>query len=343
MEPQLLTLNAQLTTFIAGVQPPNLIGRIVAPPTPAQIIADVTFYYWRFDIDEYLRKVDSTITKVNRRGTIPVTDFAFTNATGVLADHGQQIIHPNDIRMLSADQPPQVLQVPVNTRMAKLKALAETFWFSHEYEVHDLLTTAANYSSAKTTNQRTAVAADMIDDPDVNPIKVIQGMVDTPLIPPNTLVIPIAVWRPFQRNKFIVSAIKAVLGDRAAVGGQVAEAEVAAFFGLKQVLVPKQRTNTAAPGQTGSYSRIWGKDLIAMNIEDAPNSTEAPYGGTALTAYGSIMSQGPIVTYTRNIQPGEENGGLYGALADIIGHTRKVILINPDSGFLLKNCVAADV
>jgi hypothetical protein len=183
----------------------------------------------------------------------------------------------------------------------------------------------------------------MIDDPDVNPIKVIQGMVDTPLIPPNTLVIPIAVWRPFQRNKFIVSAIKAVLGDRAAVGGQVAEAEVAAFFGLKQVLVPKQRTNTAAPGQTGSYSRIWGKDLIAMNIEDAPNSTEAPYGGTALTAYGSIMSQGPIVTYTRNIQPGEENGGLYGALADIIGHTRKVILINPDSGFLLKNCVAADV
>ena len=38
-EPQLLSLNAQLTTFVAGVQPPDLLGRIIAPPSPAQSAA----------------------------------------------------------------------------------------------------------------------------------------------------------------------------------------------------------------------------------------------------------------------------------------------------------------
>jgi hypothetical protein len=55
-EPQLLTLNAQLTTFVAGVQPPDLLGRIIAPTSPAQLISDVKFNWWKFDPAEYLRK-----------------------------------------------------------------------------------------------------------------------------------------------------------------------------------------------------------------------------------------------------------------------------------------------
>jgi len=66
-----------------------------------------------------------------------VTDFSFTTDSDVLADHGQQIVNPNDISLLSEGQPPQILQAPVNVRMAKLKALTETFWFSHEFEARD--------------------------------------------------------------------------------------------------------------------------------------------------------------------------------------------------------------
>src|SRR5260221_9498847 len=134
-EPQLLSLNAQLTTFVAGVQPPDLLGRIIAPPSPAQLISDVKFSWWKFDPAEYLRKQD---TKVNRRGTIPVTDFSFTTAPDAIAYHGQQIINPTDIRMLSENQPPQSLQVPAYVPMAKLKALTKTFWFSHAVQVPDL-------------------------------------------------------------------------------------------------------------------------------------------------------------------------------------------------------------
>ena len=336
-EPQLLTLNAQLTTFVAGVQPPDLLGRIIAPTSPAQLISDVKFNWWKFDPAEYLRQQD---TKVNRRGTIPVTDFAFTTDSDVLADHGQQIVNPNDISLLSEGQPPQILQAPVNVRMAKLKALTETFWFSHEFEVRDLVFTAANYASA---NTRVAATTDMLDNSDNEPIKIIQTLIDTPLIPPNALVMGLAVWRPLQRHPQMVSAIKAVLGTRAAVSGQVNQDEVAAFFGLKQVLVGKQRTNNANPGQTASYRRILGKHLAAIRIEDAPQSTVSPYPGTALTAYGNIMNAGPIFVASRTIQPGEENGGLYGAVADIIGHTRKVLMVNQDSCYLLQNCVTNDV
>ena len=336
-EPQLLTLNAQLTTFVAGVQPPDLLGRIIAPTSPAQLISDVKFNWWKFDPAEYLRRLD---TKVNRRGTIPVTDFAFTTDSDVLADHGQQIVNPNDISLLSEGQPPQILQAPVNVRMAKLKALTETFWFSHEFEARDLVFTAANYASA---NTRVAATTDMLDNADNEPIKIIQTLIDTPLIPPNALVMGLAVWRPLQRHPQMVSAIKAVLGSRAAVSGQVNQDEVAAFFGLKQVLVGKQRTNDANPGQTASYSRIWGKHLAAIRIEDAPQSTVSPYPGTALTAYGNIMNAGPVFVASRTIQPGEENGGLYGAVADIIGHTRKVLMVNQDSCYLLQNCVTNDV
>ena len=336
-EPQLLTLNAQLTTFVAGVQPPDLLGRIIAPTSPAQLISDVKFNWWKFDPAEYLRKQD---TKVNRRGTIPVTDFSFTTDSDVLADHGQQIVNPNDISLISEGQPPQILQAPVNVRMAKLKALTETFWFSHEFEARDLVFTAANYQAGST---RTATTTDMLDNADNEPIKIIQTLIDTPLIPPNALVMGLAVWRPLQRHPQMVSAIKAVLGSRAAVSGQVNQDEVAAFFGLKQVLVGKQRTNNANPGQTASYSRIWGRHLAAIRIEDAPQSTVSPYPGTALTAYGNVMNAGPVFVASRTIQPGEENGGLYGAAADIIGHTRKVLMVNQDSCYLLQNCVTNDV
>lgn len=340
-EPTLLTLSAQLTQFVAGVLPPELIGREVSPPTPANIISDVIFNWWKIKPDEYLRNV---VKKVNRRGTIPVTDFAFDDSnTATLSDYGQQIINPNDIRRFSEDQPPQVLQLPMNVRMAKLKAMTETFWFSHEDEVQSLLRTASNWSGAQTTNNRVAGASDMLDVADNNPIKVITGMIDTPLIPPNALIMPLAVYRPLQRHPQMIAAIKAVLGQRQAINGLATADEMAALFGLDQVIVPRQRTNTANPGQTATYARIWGRDLIALRIEPAPMTTVAPYAGTTLTAFGNIMNAGPVWVYSRNIQPGEENGGAYGAIADIIAHTRKALLVNPDSGYLLQNCVSADV
>jgi len=268
-----------------------------------------------------------------------VTDFAFTTDSDVLSDHGQQIVNPNDISLLSEGQPPQILQAPVNVRMAKLKALTETFWFSHEFEARDLVFTAANYAPA---NTRVAATTDMLDNSDNEPIKIIQTLIDTPLIPPNALVMGLAVWRPLQRHPQMVSAIKAVLGTRAAVSGQVNQDEVAAFFGLKQVLVGKQRTNDANPAR---------RPVTAASGQAPRRDSHRGRAAVHRLTVSRHRSHGvrkhherrPIFVASRTIQPGEENGGLYGAVADIIGHTRKVLMVNQDSCYLLQNCVTNDV
>ncbi|MCX6907497.1 MAG: hypothetical protein NTY01_05585 [Verrucomicrobia bacterium] len=329
-----LVLNAQLTTLVAGGYPIDLIGRIVAPPTPAQVIAELAFTWWKFNPAEFLRIKD---TKVSKRSTIPITDFAFDSETGVLHDYGEQIITPNSVVRLSETQPPTVMQAPINVRAAKIMALNQRFWLSHEVEAQTLLQTAANF---KTGNKATAAAKQKLDDPDNDPLKVILDILDVPLIKPNALIMPLDVFRPVQRHPKVLAALKAVLGGKAALGGQVTAQEMAEYFGLSQVLVPDQRGNTAGGGATATYARLWGKHLTALRIEAPPASSAAPYGGTAITPYGSLMSQSPTFVASRDIPPGAENGGLYGAVADIVGHTRSVVMTNQDSCYLLSDVVS---
>ncbi len=341
MDPTQLTLNAQLTTFVAGVYPPEFIGRTLAPMAPAQIIADLAFNWWKFDPAEYLRVVD---LKINRRGNIPVADFAFKTDTAVLSDYGRRLIHPNDVARLTQTQPSGVLQVPIDTRMAKAKALVDTFWFSHEIETNTLFTTLANY---KTGNAVDASAQGnsgyKLDDPDTDVVAVIQTAMAKSLIKPDTAWMGLAVWLPLRRHPKIISAIKAVLGDRQAVEGVANEAEVAKLFDLRQVVVGEQRGNFAAPGEAASYQRVWGKDFGLCRVEPAPLSTVAPYAGTALTAYGALFGSAPVFVQSSAILPGQEHGGLWGAVQDIVGHCRRVIMTNQDSCFLIKNAVTNDV
>src|SRR5262245_3740416 len=138
MDPNNLTLNSQLTLFVAGINPQNLIGRRLAPLTPAAIIAGLTFNWWKFNPEEYLRKRN---LKVSRLSQVPLADFGFSTETGQLFDHGQRIQHPLDAVRLNEAQPAQVVQIPINVRMAKAKALVDNFWLQHEYEVRDLLFT----------------------------------------------------------------------------------------------------------------------------------------------------------------------------------------------------------
>lgn len=333
MEP--LVLNSQLTTLVAGGYPIDLIGRIVAPLTPAQIIAELTFNWWKFNPEEYLRIKD---TKLSKRSTLPITDFEFSTETGVMHDFGEQIITPNVVQRISEAQPPTVVQAPINVRAAKVMALNQRFWLSHEVEAKTLLQTAANF---KTGNKATAGAKQKLDDPDNDPLAVIQDILDIPLIKPNAAIIPLAVFRPMQRHAKVLSAIKAVLGNKAALGGQVTADELARYFGLSQILVPDQRGNTAAGGATATYARIWGNHVTALRIEAPPASSAAPYGGSAITCYGNLMGTSPVFVASREIAPGQENGGLYGAVADIVGHTRATLMVNQDSCYLLSDVLKA--
>ncbi|MFZ2643479.1 MAG: hypothetical protein WA117_20980 [Verrucomicrobiia bacterium] len=333
MEPINITLNAQLTTFVAGAYSLDFIGRRIAPLIPVRIISGVAFSFWKVNPAEYLRP---RTTKVSRRQTLPVADFNWTSVETKLDDHSEQIIHPNDVVQLSAAQPAQVLQVPLNVRMSKLAMQNATFWFSHELEVRDLVFTATAYGA----NTAAAAAKEKFDDAESAPLAKVQTMLDTPLQPPNTLVFGLDVWRPFQRHPKVLSAIKAVLGNKAALQGRVTGEEIAQYFGIKEVIVGAQRINTAAAGQDAAYARAWGKHLAAIRVEDPPASSDVPYGGFCGTFHGTLMGSGPVWVTSSEIKPGEQDGGPYGAIRDVASHTRKVACTNADAGYLLTNVVS---
>jgi hypothetical protein len=370
MQIEPLVLNSQWTAFIAGLRPPELIGGLVAPFAPADFISNMTINYWRWDPGEYLRVRQ---TQVSPQGNIPVADLKFTTSTFTLTDHGQQI--RTEVRaehLLQAAQSggtQQILAPPLNSlRMGKLRALVETFWLNHEIEVMNLVHTAAGYDSSlvfnvgspldpANPNGGTFVA---LDDPDIDPTPMLTKMIDAPLIKPNTLVMGLAVWRPLQRNKALIQAVKGLPGVAQVQPGLIETSQLANYLGLKQVIVGEQRANFASAGAADSFSRIWGKNIAAIRVEPAPMSTEIPYPGSCLTAFGKavvqldengdlgnkgsvVQTNQPVFVASNFIMPGQQGGGLYGAYQDIVGHTRGVVSINPLSGSVFLNCVSDNV
>jgi hypothetical protein len=370
MQLETLVLNSQWTAFIAGVMPPELIGRKIAPFTPADFISGLTINYWKFNPDYYLRM---PVTQVDRRGTIPMADFQYTTATTTLNDHGMQILTDvADEAMFPASalaQTAQVLLPPLTSiRMAKLKAIAEQFWLSHEQEVQALVHTSAGYDAGNVVNvgdpldptNPTGGSFVALDDPDVDPLPMLTTLIDRPLIKPDTMVMGLAVWRPLQRNAKLIQFVKGLAGV-VQVGSNLLEpAQLAAALGLKQIIVGEQRANFSDYGIAASYSRIWGKNLCTIRVEPAPMNTIAPYPGSVLTAFGKrivqldedgdmgrkgslISTEQPVFVASNFIKPGQANGGLYGAYQDIIGHTRKVLAPNTNAGCVYLNCVTENV
>ncbi len=370
MQIEPLVLNSQWTAFIAGLRPPELIGGQVAPFAPADFISNMSINYWRWDPGEYLRV---RATHVSPQGNIPVADLKFTTSTFTLADHGQQIRtevraeHLLQVAQSGGTQ--QILAPPLNSlRMGKLRALVETFWLSHEIEVRNLVHTSAGYDSSLVfsvgdpmdPNNPTGAKLVALDDPDLDPIPILTKMIDTPLIKPNTLVMGLAVWRPLQRNTKLIQAVKGLPGVAQVQPGLIETQQLAGFLGIKQVIVGEQRANFATAGAADSFSRIWGRNLAAVRVEPAPMSTEIPYPGSCLTAFGKavvqldengdlgtkgsvVQTNQPVFVASNFIKPGEEGGGLYGAYQDIVGHTRGVVSVNPLAGSVYLNCVTEDV
>ena len=66
-----------------------------------------------------------------------------------------------------------------------------------------------------------------------------------------------AAWKSFRTHPDVLSSIQYTKGGVAA-----SEADVASFFGFEDVIIGRGSKNTALPGQTASYSDIWGDSVL---------------------------------------------------------------------------------
>lgn len=315
MEPSGFILNQQLTTFVAGVMPAVLVGTRVAPLIPARAVSGNAFTFWIANAKDVLRIRD---TKVGRYGNPNIADFGFTQDTGLLVDHGLRIPHPNDLIRFNEEQPPQVLQVPMSVRQFKLKQTAQAIWIGHEQEVVTEVETSARYATGQVSS---ATAAQKFNNKDADLPTILLKIKDTALVEPNVAVTSLDSFRALQSNPFVIARTKAVLGGIQGISGLPSELEIARVLEIDELIVGRQKFNSAIAGSNdSSYTRLWGNHFTMFRREDPPPTSDVQYAGTFATFFGSVVSSEPlfVTSYVDN------DMGIYGGLIDKLGHTRQV-------------------
>jgi hypothetical protein len=325
MEPSGFILNQQLTTFVAGVKPVELVGDRVAPLIPAQAISGSSFTYWVANAKDVLRVRD---LKASRHGALNVMDFGFAKDTGLLADYGGQIQNPHDLIRLNEQQPAQLLQVPLNVRMFKSKQAVQAIWISREQELVTAVETAANYLATQT---KTAAAGEKFSNSDADVVDVLLGLKDKCLVRPNVAVTSLAAFRALQKHPKVILRTKAVLGSIQGIAGLPSEEEIARVLELDELVVGRQFLNSGKAGDNDAgdnYTRLWGNHFTMFRREDVPPTSEVQYAGTFATFFGNVVQGQPVFVSSHEKQPGEM--GLYGGVVDVVGHTRQVkVTFNP--------------
>lgn len=91
-----------------------------------------------------------------------------------------------------------------------------------------------------------------------------------------TLIIPEAVKRVLVRH----SDVQDTLGFKYNQAQQMTLEQLAAAFGVKQVICPSSVYNAAIDGQTDSLTRIWGKSMWAVYISPGPAIRQHCFGYT---------------------------------------------------------------
>jgi hypothetical protein len=148
---------------------------------------------------------------------------------------------------------------------------------AREYALASWMGTVGNFSNSDTLSG-TAQWGGSADDPVGDISLAIQTAADAAHVDDEdiSLVFPRSVFRILQYDDDIMDN----LGFKYNRSGGLTKEDIRRAFGVKQVLVPGGRYNTAEKGQTDSFSAIWGKHAWAVYINPRPTLKELSFGYT---------------------------------------------------------------
>lgn len=161
------------------------------------------------------------------------------------------------------------------TAMDLVENVNDVLAFKREIKIRDAATTASNYP---TGNKTTLLAGARWDDANGKPVRDIQtGLAAMWSGRGSTRVVAVMnseIWNVLSSHPDMLQLLS--LGDR----GLVSPEQFASFFGLDGILVSDARINTAAKGQTASYSRLWGNFFVLARVSATPQLRNASFGFT---------------------------------------------------------------
>ncbi len=261
-EPRAMHKDAVLTNLSLRYRNEAMIWQSVMPIVKVNKRSDI---YYVYNKEDSFTLADD---KISPKGLANEIDWGVADQNYSVKDHALGDWLPQEA-IDNADNP---LQPEIDTN----DFLNLCLDVAQEKRVADIVFSASSYPTGNKTqlsgNSQWSKSAD-------DPIGNVQTAIETCFQRANTLVFGLDAWMVFRRLPEVLDAIKAVAGASLR-GGMVSAQEVAQFFEIEKVIVGRGRYNTAKPGQTASYTRLWGKHCAALYVDPSPGIKTITFGVT---------------------------------------------------------------
>jgi hypothetical protein len=306
----------QYTAIALAYRNAELIADMVLPRTPVT----AREFIW----DLYTKADAFTIpdTKVGRKGVPTEVEFGATEETSSVIDYGLQFTVPQEDVLAAASKP------GLDPLGRHTEQTTDLILLDREKRVADLVFAAATYATA---NKVTLSGDDQWNSGAAgsDPIADILGASEGMLMKPNVLVLGSQTLHGLRQNSKVVAAAYP-MGGNAVSGGVVSMGALQDLFEVDKILVGRAYYNTAKPGQTPAYSRIWGKHAALLRIANI-----AGVRGTNIS-FGVTAEYESRVAFTRQ----DPDIGLRGGVRGKVGESVKELITANDCGYLFTNAVA---
>lgn len=313
-------VNPILTAVCIGYRNLSMIADQVLPKIP---VMGETYRFTRYPLAEMFTVPN---TRVGRRGRVERVEFTGTQDQGSTQDYALEDGIPiSDINTAASQRAAGLGNFDPEARAAE--GLTNLLELDREVRVAALVQNPNNYAAAR----RLALSGnDQFSDPDSDPIKVLKACFGATLIyRPNTMVMGRDCWSGLSSHPKLVNAVKGVVTGQ----GIIAPDDLVRLFageGLKRILIGESFVNNARRGQAPTLSRVWGKSIQLLYVDDQirPEGGGVTWGFTA--QYGTRGSAN---------WPDKDVGAEGGNVVRVWEKTDEKV-VAPDVGFQLQNAVA---
>lgn len=254
-------------------------------------------------------------TRVGRRGTPNQVEIEGTKQSASCEDFGIDVPLDN----ATIDEAGKNGYDPKNKAAERA---TDIVMLDREVRVAKLVTDPANYHA---DHVEALAGTDLFDDPDSDPISIIEDMLDTCWVRPNQLVFGLAPWRALRKHPKVVKAVNGNSGDQ----GRATRDQVAELLEVQRVFVGASRINIKRPGENPVLSRVWDNIVAGQYIDRTADTT----GGLT---FGYSAQLGTKVSGTL-----PANMGLRGGILVRSGETLAEKIVASRAGFLLQNVTGA--
>jgi hypothetical protein len=179
----------------------------------------------------------------------------------------------------------------------------ELLLLNWEVRIATLFTTEATYSSSSYYSALTGTNRwdDFINSDPEGAVETARDVVSLNAAEPNTVAIPVNIWRTIRRHPAIRSLMKEPDSRQLTEDGFPRR-----LFGLNAVF-PGARQNTAMPGASESISRVWGKNVWIGVVNPRPTKKTMSFaytlrsGGMQVETYEDKPKKSDVVRVQHQI------------------------------------------